>query len=78
MFVRPNALAGIIRSVEGPAMDVFASGEELVAERERFSRGFTKIRAQDIYYSVDTASAAGHCWPAPLNQLNPNFESSGS
>jgi len=78
VFVRPNALAGIIRSVEGPAMDIFASGEELVAECQRSSRGCTKIRVQDISYSVGAAYGAGHSWPAPLIQLNPNFESSGS
>ena len=58
-------------------MDVFAFQEKLVAEYERFSRSFSKIRAEDISREVDAAYAAGHFWPAPLIQLNPNFESGG-
>ncbi len=55
-------------------MDVFAFRDELVAEYEKFSRSFTKIRADDIYRNVNAAYAEGHFWPAPLIQLNPNFE----
>ena len=55
-------------------MDVFAFREELVAEYERFSRSFTRIRAEDISRQVDEAYASGHFWPAPLVRLNPNFE----
>ena len=58
-------------------MDVFAFREELVAEYERFSRSFTRIRAEDIVSAVDAAYAAGQFWPAPLIQLNPNFEPGG-
>ncbi len=58
-------------------MDVFAFREELVDEYERFSRSFTRIRADDISRQVDEAYASGHFWPAPLVQLNPNFESGG-
>ena len=58
-------------------MDVFAFREELVAEYERFSRSFTRIRAEDISRQVDEAYASGHFWPAPLVQLNPNFEPGG-
>ena len=55
-------------------MDIFAFREERVAEHERFSRSVSKIRAEDISREVDAAHAAGHFWPAPLIQLNPNFE----
>lgn len=58
-------------------MDVFAFREELVAEYERFSRSFTRIRAEDISRKVDEAYASGRFWPAPLVQLNPNFEPGG-
>ncbi len=58
-------------------MDVFAFREELVAEYERFSRSFAKIRAEDISREVDAAYDAEHFWPAPLIQLNPNFEPGG-
>ncbi len=59
-------------------MDVFAFRDELVAEYERFSRSFTRIRAEDVSREVDAAYAAGHFWPAPLIQLNPSFEPGGS
>jgi len=58
-------------------MDGFAFREELVAEYERFSRSFAKIRAEDISREVDAAYDAEHFWPAPLIQLNPNFEPGG-
>ena len=58
-------------------MDVFAFREELVAEYERFSRSFARIRAEDISREVDAAYAADHFWPAPLIQINPNFEPGG-
>ncbi len=58
-------------------MDVFKIRDNLVAEYERFSRSFTTIRAEDISNMVDTAYRAGHFWPAPLIQLNPNFEPGG-
>ena len=58
-------------------MDVFAFRDELVAEYERFSRSFTRIRADDISRTVDDSYAAGRFWPAPLIQLNPNFEPGG-
>jgi len=51
-------------------MDVFAFREELVAEYARFSRSFTKIRAEDISREVDAAYAEGRFWPAQLIQLN--------
>ena len=59
-------------------MDVFAFRDELVTEYSRFSRSFTRIRAEDISREVDAAYAAGRFWPAPLIQLNPTFEPGGS
>ena len=58
-------------------MDVFAFREELITEYARFSRSFTRIRAGDISREVDDAYDAGRFWPAPLIQLNPNFEPGG-
>ena len=58
-------------------MDVFAFREELIAEYARFSRSFTRIRAEDISRKVDAEYDAGRFWPAPLIQLNPNFEPGG-
>ncbi len=56
-------------------MDVFTFRDRLVEEYARFSRSFTKIRAEDISEAVDHAYAGGRFWPAPLVQLNPNFAS---
>ncbi|MYL02008.1 MAG: DEAD/DEAH box helicase [Gammaproteobacteria bacterium] len=58
-------------------MDVFAFREELIAEYARFSRSFTRIRAEDISRNVDAEYDADRFWPAPLIQLNPNFEPGG-
>ena len=58
-------------------MDVFAFRDELVAKYARFSRSFTRIRAEDISREVDSAYAGGRFWPAPLVQLNPEFEPGG-
>ncbi len=52
-------------------MDVFAFGNELVVESERFSRSFTTIRAEDIHQAVDEAYTGGRFRPTPLIQLNP-------
>lgn len=58
-------------------MDVFAFRDELVPEYSRFSRGFTRILADDTSRVVDAAYAAGRFWPAPLIQLNPSVEPGG-
>lgn len=54
-------------------MDVFAFRKRLIADYARFSRSFTRLKADDINAYVDTAYADEHFWPAPLIQLNPNF-----
>lgn len=59
-------------------MDVFTFRDRLVQEYARFSRSFTKIRAEDIARAVDDAYAGGRFWPAPLVQLNPSFASGGT
>ena len=58
-------------------MDVFAFRKTLIEEYARFSRSFTRIRAEDISREVGVSYDAGHFWPAPLIQLNPNFEPGG-
>ena len=59
-------------------MDVFEFREELVEAYEKFSRSFTKIRADDIKQAVASAYAKSRFWPSPLIQLNPNFVSGAS
>lgn len=59
-------------------MDVFEIRNHLVADYERFSRSFTKIRAADIQRNVQDAYAAGRYWPSSLIQLNPRFVAGSS
>lgn len=54
-------------------MDVFAFRNHIIEDYARFSRSFTKLRAEDIQRYVDQAYAEGCFWPAPLIHLNPNF-----
>jgi len=58
-------------------MDVFDFRKEIIAEYAQFSRSFTKIRAKDISDKVNYIYDKEYFWPAPLVQLNPNFESGG-
>ena len=58
-------------------MDVFSFREELITEYMKFTRSFTKIRSDDIACAVDEAYRDEHFWPAPLVQLNPNFQPGG-
>jgi ATP-dependent helicase YprA (DUF1998 family) len=58
-------------------MDVFAFRDRLVADYERFTRSFARVRADDIRGRVDAEYAAGRFWPAPLIQLNPAFVAAG-
>ena len=55
-------------------MDVFEFRTKLVADYAAFTRSFTRIHAEDIQQFVDTAYNSGHYWPAPLIQVNPNFQ----
>ena len=54
-------------------MDVFALQEAVVADYARFTRSFSKVRADDIREFLDGEYAGGRFWPAPLIQLNPSF-----
>lgn len=66
-----------LRAREKHLMDVFSFRNELISEYERFSRSFTKILAEDISKAIDEVYINGRFWPAPLIQLNPNFEQGG-
>lgn len=55
-------------------MNVFELDRVLVNDYERFSRSFTRIRAEDIRRSVDEIYASGRFWPEPLISINPHFE----
>lgn len=59
-------------------MNVFEFRDRVIDEYARFSRSFTRIRADDIAEVVDDAYASGRFWPAPLIQINPNFAAGGS
>lgn len=59
------------------SVDVFELRNRIIADYERFSRSFTRIRAEDIRQVVDREYEAGRFWPAPLIQLNPNFVAGG-
>jgi hypothetical protein len=54
-------------------VDVFEFRQRVITDYERFSRSFSKIRADDIAQFVDAEYRAERFWPAPLVQLNPNF-----
>ena len=54
-------------------MNVFAFRNRIIEDYARFSRSFTRLRADDIQNHVDAAYAEGRFWPPPLIQLNPNF-----
>ena len=58
-------------------MNVFEFRNQLVAEYEKFTRSFTRIRAQDIEREVESRYNEGKFWPAPLVYLNPRFQSGG-
>lgn len=58
-------------------MEVFASGEERVAERERSSRSFPDIQADDVAREVNAAPAGGRSRPAPHVRLNRHFRPGG-
>lgn len=59
-------------------MDVFQFREHLVGEYEKFTRSFTRVRADDIRAYVDTQYSSQRYWPEPLIQINPNFKGGGT
>lgn len=54
-------------------MNVFEFREHLVGDYARFTRSFTRIKAEDIRQLVDREYAGQKYWPEPLIQVNPNF-----
>jgi ATP-dependent helicase YprA (DUF1998 family) len=59
-------------------LDVFKFREHLVGEYERFTRSFTRVRADDIRDFVNAEYASQRYWPEPLVQINPNFKAGGT
>lgn len=59
-------------------MDVFAVHDQLIADYEAFTSGFTEILDVRIREHVEKRLAAGEQWPNPYLSLNPNFASGGS
>lgn len=55
-------------------MDVFDIDRTLVDDYRRFTRSFTKIRADDLREAVDRIYATERFWPEPLISLNPHYE----
>lgn len=55
-------------------MNVFEFREKLVADYSTFTRSFTRIKAPDIGKYVESEYQSQRYWPAPLIQVNPNFE----
>lgn len=61
-----------------PTMDVFQVHQQLLADYEAFTAGFTKIHDDRIREHVDRRVANGDQWPDAYLSLNPNFASGGS
>lgn len=59
-------------------MDVFQVHQQLLADYEAFTAGFTKIHDPRIQEHVDQRVANGDQWPDAYLSLNPNFASGGS
>jgi hypothetical protein len=59
-------------------MDVFQVHQQLIADYQAFTAGFTKIHDPDIRKHVDQRVANGDQWPDAYLSLNPNFASGGS
>lgn len=55
-------------------MDVFAFRDKLIQDYAAFSRSFTKIETEDIRRHVDAEYQDGRYWPAPLVQINANYQ----
>lgn len=60
----------------GKMIDIFQFRDNVIDEFKNFSKSFTKIRAEDIKdavrYEYDDQS---RYWPAPLMQINPEYQS---
>ncbi len=54
--------------------NVFQFRDQLIEEYSRFSRSFTRIRAQDIKDHVESEYKRERFWPEPLVQINPSYQ----
>ncbi|MBC6448079.1 DEAD/DEAH box helicase [Actinokineospora sp. HBU206404] len=59
-------------------MDVFKLHEQLIADYQAFTSGFTEIHDTRIRDHVSRRQDAGDQWPDPYLSLNPNFASGGT
>lgn len=59
-------------------MDVFKLHEQLIADYQAFTAGFTEIHDPGIRKHVERRQHAGDQWPDPYLSLNPNFAPGGS
>jgi hypothetical protein len=73
-----GAHAGCEPTAEDEGLDVFDFRKHLVGEYERFSRGFTRIKSDDIREFVDKEYVSQRYWPEPLIQVNPNYRTAGT
>lgn len=55
-------------------MKAFQLDEHVVRSYERFSRSFSKIRADDLRTAIERKYLEGRFWPDPLLSLNPRYE----
>ncbi|WP_344856080.1 DEAD/DEAH box helicase [Planomonospora alba] len=59
-------------------MDVFEVHQQLIADYQAFTSGFTEIYDRRIREHVETRMAEGEQWPDPYLALNPNFAPGGT
>src|SRR5262245_11586013 len=60
----------------GPALDIFALRDSVIAEYKHFATSFTTIHAPDIKAQVEAIYAEERYWPEPLIQINPSYKRS--
>jgi Lhr-like helicase len=59
-------------------MNVFDLDRHVVRTYEQFARSFTEIQAEDIKAQLEERYRAGHFWPQPMIQLNPDYKTAGT
>ena len=59
-------------------MNVFELRNYVISEYQRFSTGYSTIRAEDILTFIQTEHDKQRYWPAPLVQINPTFKKGSS
>ncbi|XXF81226.1 DEAD/DEAH box helicase [Myxococcaceae bacterium GXIMD 01537] len=60
----------------GPALDIFALRDSVIAEYKHFATSFTTIHAPDIKAQIEAIYAEERYWPEPLIQINPSYKRS--